>query len=217
MAFTPEEQAAQLRKPSGDGALQIMDYMNRGNTLLYREVLNQLQIQPGHHLLELGQGNGYLVPQILNTEQNVLYSAIDFSEASVNIAMAENQPAVLSGKARFALGNISDLPFDKQVFDTVFGINVLYFWEQPETELKEIFRVLKPNGTFILGYRPKNKMQQLPFTQFGFQLYEPIEVENLLLQSGFTQAKSMIFEDAERVVNSKTIKMDAAVTLAFKP
>lgn len=29
MAFTPEEQAAQLRKPSGDGALQIMDYMNR--------------------------------------------------------------------------------------------------------------------------------------------------------------------------------------------
>ena len=61
MPFTPEEQAAQLRKPSGKGAIEIMDYMNKGNAVLYAAALDYLALKSHLKVLEIGQGNGPLV------------------------------------------------------------------------------------------------------------------------------------------------------------
>jgi ubiquinone/menaquinone biosynthesis C-methylase UbiE len=109
------------------------------------------------------------------------------------------------------------MPFSDQTFDVVFGINVLYFWETPEKELSEILRVLKTGGLLMLGYRPKTFMQAIPFTQFGFTLYETTALESLLAKNGFEEISTETTEEPDRIISGKLKPMQHAVTLAKKP
>lgn len=76
-------------------------------------------------------------------------------------------------KGKNVAGLASDLPFDKEVFDTVFASNsvpgYLENLEQVRRSLEEIVRVLKLGGEariFPLLYSPKLK-EQLPLLQAG--------------------------------------------------
>jgi hypothetical protein len=61
--FTPEQQAAQLRKPHGEGAEAIAAYMRDLNRALYDHVVKLLSTAKEKQLLELGFGEG-IVPEI---------------------------------------------------------------------------------------------------------------------------------------------------------
>lgn len=217
MTFTPEEQAAQLRKPSGSGANDIFDYMNRGNVVLYPQMILAAEIINGQSVLELGQGNGVLVPNILQAGSNVTYTGIDFSESSVLAATQNNPSWVEQGLATFVHGEIAQMPFEKDSFDTILGLNVIYFWEHPEKELAEIYRVLKPGGKLVFGYRAKHKLGKMPFTQFGFYLYEVEELQELMQQQGWIPGKTQAFEEATRVVAEDRFAMECLVSVFFKP
>jgi ubiquinone/menaquinone biosynthesis C-methylase UbiE len=210
--FTPEQQAAQLRKPHGEGAEAIATYMRELNWDLYAHVVNHLLPDKGLSLLELGFGEG-IVPEMLDQHITTLhYTGIDFSEEMVNMATAKHIPG-----ARFLLGEVAAMPFADQTFDIAFGINVLYFWETPERELSEIMRVLKPGGLLLLGYRPKTYMQAIPFTQFGFTLYETAALEKLLAKQGFVKITTQTEAEPDRMIAGKVQPMKHAVTIAKKP
>jgi ubiquinone/menaquinone biosynthesis C-methylase UbiE len=211
-SFTPEQQAAQLRKPHGAGAEAIATYMRDLNRALYEHVVKLLLPANQKQLLELGFGEG-IVPEMLHRQHKTIdYTGIDFSEEMVNMATAKNIPG-----ARFLLGEVSQMPFDDCSFDICCGINVVYFWEHPEREFAEIIRVLKPGGLMMLGYRPKTYMQAIPFTQFGFTLYETAELENLLVKHGFVKITTETEIEPDRIIAGKIQPMQQAVVLAYKP
>ena len=210
--FTPEQQAAQLRKPHGAGAEAIAAYMRDLNRALYEHVVKLLLPANQKQLLELGFGEG-IVPEMLHRQHKTIdYTGIDFSEEMVNMATANN---ILG--ARFLLGEVAQMPFESNVIDVCFGINVVYFWEHPEREFAEIMRVLKPGGLMMLGYRPKTYMQAIPFTQFGFTLYETAELENLLVKHGFVKITTETETEPDRIIAGKIQPMQHAVVLAYKP
>lgn len=210
--FTPEQQAAQLRKPHGEGAEAIAAYMRDLNRALYDHVVKLISTAKEKQLLELGFGEG-IVPEILYQQNKMLhYTGIDFSDEMVNMATAKSIPG-----ASFLLGEVAHMPFESNVFDVCFGINVVYFWENPGRELAEILRVLKPGGLLMLGYRPKTYMQAIPFTQFGFELYETQELENLLAEHGFVTITTETEAEPDRIIAGKMQPMAHAVVLAHKP
>jgi len=210
--FTPEQQAAQLRKPHGEGAEAIAAYMRDLNRALYDHVVKLLSTAKEKQLLELGFGEG-IVPEMVNQQHEKMhYTGIDFSDEMVNMANAKNIPG-----ANFLLGEVAQMPFESNVFDVCFGINVVYFWENPGRELAEILRVLKPGGVLMLGYRPKTYMQAIPFTQFGFTLYETAELENLLVKQGFVKITTETQAEPDRIIAGKMQPMAHAVVLAYKP
>lgn len=210
--FTPEQQAAQLRKPHGEGAEAIAAYMRDLNRTLYTHVVKLLSAEKEKQWLELGFGEG-IVPEMLHQQpEKIHYSGIDFSEEMVNMANAKNIPG-----ASFLLGEVAQMPFESNVFDVCFGINVVYFWENPGREFAEILRVLKPGGCLMLGYRPKTYMQAIPFTQFGFALYETAELESLLAKHGFVKITTETEAEPDRVIAGKMQPMAHAVVLAYKP
>jgi len=51
---------------------------------------------------------------------------------------------------KFHLSDANNLPFDDNSVDCVFSISVLEHIPKPHSVIDEIFRVLKPNGLFIL-------------------------------------------------------------------
>lgn len=64
-------------------------------------------------------------------------------------------------------------------------MNTIYFWPDPETDLKEIYRVLKPDGKLIVTFRSKERMEKLELTKHGFKLYEPKEAVQFVSHAGF--------------------------------
>lgn len=72
------------------------------------------------------------------------FTGCDFSEKMVEEATKQNQKLIKTGQAKFYLANAENLPFENEVFNKVFSVNTLYFWENPALILSEIWRVLQP-------------------------------------------------------------------------
>ena len=45
---------------------------------------------------------------------------------------------------------MEELPFSDSSFDKIVTVESFYFWPDPEENLKEVYRVLAEDGTFLL-------------------------------------------------------------------
>ena len=177
--------AAQLRKPEGETGKQIGEVMNNGNRLINEWTIQTLDLQNGDTILEMGMGNGYFVKNFLTSKESLIYYGLDYSEMMIEEAIKLNQQFVEIKQAIFTLGLASNMPFEEDFFSKIFTINTIYFWDNAENELKEIRRVLKPGGTFVVAVRSKQTMEQMPFTKFGFEKYDGQKLVYLLENQGF--------------------------------
>lgn len=181
----PSFVAQQLRKPSGEFAPKVAALMNEANKPLYDLMLEVMELHQGDHILEIGFGNGKFFSDLFSIERDLQVSAIDFSEKMVEAAKQNNRDAIVSGQLNVKQGNSNAMPFDDETFDIVFCNMVIYFWDHPERHLAEINRVLKPGGKFYTGMRTRETMLELPFVQYGFNLYSVKEWEDVLKDNGF--------------------------------
>jgi ubiquinone/menaquinone biosynthesis C-methylase UbiE len=212
MAFplSPEEQAAQLRKPTGKDTELIAEYMARQNRELYNAVFTAMETTAGNQVLEIGCGEAPLATIIVNAAENISYTGLDYSGDILRLAEKKHLPG---SHIRFVQSEIAAMPFAEAQFDVILGVNILYFWQQPQIELTEIRRVLKPGGRLVLGYRPKDKMQAIPFTQFGFHLYTAQELEIMLEIAGFSIVSNRIFNEEPRLIHGELKTMEGAVVV----
>jgi len=140
-----------------------------------------MQLADNEAVLEIGFGSGTFLNKLHQQADQLRVSGIDHSEEMVEQAKQANQHIASNLK----VGNSNRLPFSDDSFDKVFCNMVVYFWEQPEEHLKEIRRVLKPNGRFYTGLRTKESMLQFPFVQYGFTLFDESQWKSVLDDNGF--------------------------------
>jgi ubiquinone/menaquinone biosynthesis C-methylase UbiE len=191
--------AQNLANPQGEKGIEIGEMMNATNIGMTLESIKTLLIEDDETVLEIGHGNAAHVKSILNKAQNIKYTGIDISETMHNEAKRLNEE--FKNQADFVLYEGIKLPFEDKIFDKIFTVNTVYFWEQPIEYLNEIYRVLKDNGTFVLTFGQRDFMETLPFTQFDFTLYNTDEMEQTVSKSHF---KRMKISEKEEEVKSKT-------------
>ena len=92
-------------------------------------------------VLDLGCGEGYWTNVLAKKAENIF--ALDLSMDSVKLAR--------NNDADYLVGNGSVLPFANSSFDFIWCEQVLEHIEDDKTVLKEIYRILKPNGAVCLG------------------------------------------------------------------
>lgn len=100
---------------------------------------------PGERVLDLGCGNGRWFR--LFQEKKVNYIGVDSSEKLIEIAKKKYP------EAKFQVADALHLPFPNNFFDKIYSIAVLHHIPSEELRLgflKEIRRVLKPEGLLIL-------------------------------------------------------------------
>lgn len=212
----PEFLAKQLNKPQGFFGKKVGLKMNRSNAFLYDFVLPNLALKNGQHVLEIGFGNGNFFSKLFAIEPDCRVYGIDFSELMLNEAKRNNKNHVQSGKLNLHFGDSETLPFDNDFFDTVFCINVIYFWKEPEKYLAEIQRVLKPGGTFVAGFRSKESMRHLPFVQFGFVQYSNGGWETVMRQNGFSSIQTHSTQEPEVELYGKKFPVEALCVSGVK-
>ena len=88
------------------------------------------------------------------------------------VAEAErfNAEFVALGRAEFHCASAERMPFPDAIFDRAFSIGVVHFWAQPEIALRELRRVLKPDGFGILAALAPPASSDFATAEFGFHL-----------------------------------------------
>jgi ubiquinone/menaquinone biosynthesis C-methylase UbiE len=200
--FISKRIAKQLRKPFGILAGKVGNEMNKTNGFLYGFTIGEMQLKDNESILEIGFGNGNFFEKVFSAASNLKIAGLDFSPEMVKAAAAKNQSSVNTGKLTLQFGSSDKIPFPDNSFDKVFCINVIYFWDQPADHLKEIYRVLKPGGTFYTSIRTKESMEQLPFAKYGFTTYTQEEWIKML------EANHFHFVYAQKAQNEPDVTFD---------
>ena len=99
---------------------------------------------PGSSLLHAGCGSGQVDTDIQN---EMKITALDISKGALGLYSRNNKNA-----AAIVHGSIFDLPFPDATFDGIYNLGVMeHFTENEITRiLRELRRVLKPNGKIVL-------------------------------------------------------------------
>jgi ubiquinone/menaquinone biosynthesis C-methylase UbiE len=94
-------------------------------------------------VLEIATGPGLLAKHVAPYARKII--ATDYSDGMI----AEARKGTYSGNLVFEKADAADLPYDDDSFDVVIIANALHIVPDPKKVLKEIDRVLKPDGLLI--------------------------------------------------------------------
>lgn len=218
MGFTEEQLkdlAQQLSKPNGEQGINVANMMHDTNIGMTNSTIKALNIADTDRVLELGHGNCKHLSEILNKAENTSYVGLEISELMQKEAIQYNTPAILENKASFHLYDGNKIPFDDNTFDKILTVNTIYFWKNPKAFIKEIYRVIKPEGSLAISFADKNFMETLPFTAYGFNLYSKEQASHLAEIAGFSMisinsyteiVKSKAGDEVERIFHMAIAK-----------
>ncbi|MCG8635264.1 MAG: metalloregulator ArsR/SmtB family transcription factor [Desulfobacterales bacterium] len=146
----------------------------------------QQQIVSGSTIADLGCGTGELLLLLHQDDSNHLIG-VDSSPEMLEQAKLKLYNAK---SLELRLGEVEYLPMKDQEIDTVIMSMVLYHIIEPEKALKEIFRVLKPGGAFILADFEKHDQEKIKEVIGGAWLgFEAGKLQEWLRDAGFEDIK----------------------------
>ncbi len=182
------------RKPQGLGGSFMLGMMNFGHGAMAVWGLSHLQINPADVILDIGCGGGKNIARMLQTASKGKVFGLDYSELSVKKSRALNQRAIAEGRTEIKQGSVSQIPYQDAQFDIVTAFETVYFWPDFLNDLKEVARVLKKKGTFLIC-NEESRMDGEPVSDKGFakmldlKIYTPSDFKKSLEQAGFENIK----------------------------
>ncbi|MFZ0597991.1 MAG: class I SAM-dependent methyltransferase [Flavobacterium sp.] len=178
--------ASQLKHPTGQKGTEMGHMMNETNINMTLHSIQNLNIISGNTILELGHGNAGHVEYIFQQAENIKYYGLEMSELMFQEARQINRNYVSQKQAFFSIYDGNTIPFEDNSFNKVVTVNTIYFWQEPQKLLSEIYRVLQSKGILCITFAEESFMKQLPFTQFEFELYTTQKAEKLMEKTSFT-------------------------------
>lgn len=177
--------ARQFSQPTGLLGRVIGRGMARHNEREARWTVDLLAIDPDARVLEIGFGPGVAIQYAAERATRGRVSGIDRSEAMFEMARTRNAAALARGSVELTKADVRSLSYPDDSFDRAFAIHCIYFWREPAACLREIRRVLRPDGIVAITIRPIHQWQGRKPPADVFHLYSGEEVATLLSESGF--------------------------------
>lgn len=209
-----KELASQLRQPHGEGATVIAERMNKGNAIMNRSTIEFIAVKDSMSILEIGMGNGYFIPELLQRAQNIHYTGLDFSPEMISSATELNKEQVDKGNVEFIMGDVQEAASLGKVYDAIFTVNTIYFWQEPNEVLQQLHTLLKNDGDLIITIRPKKVMQQYPFVQYGFTMYSKEDLCELLEKNNWNVVEAKEVTEPEHLINGVSYKVETLIVRA---
>ena len=139
------------RRPEGLGGRLMVSMMNRGTHAALSEWgLSHLNTEIPQSILEMGCGGGANIRRLMKKYPEARVTGADYSEVSVEKSRTMNRRAIEEGKCAIVQENVRELTFPDQTFELVTAFETVYFWPELTESFREIYRVLKPGGTFFI-------------------------------------------------------------------
>jgi len=205
-----ETRARQLGRLEGEIGLAIAESLNVVNAGVHERAFGALEAETGSRILEVGFGNGHLVPKLLALAGDLSYAGIDISETMVDEATAFNKGAAVE----FRVASSADIPFASSSFDRVLVLNTIYFWPDPSADLAEIRRVLRPGGRLVLGALAPSGARSNPVFRHGFEFYEKDQLSHMCTAAGFWRISIDVFNEVKEAAGGSRLAVDYYIVSA---
>ena len=174
-------------------------------------LFNQIDFSRVNRLLELGCGNGKLWQENRIDLRNREIFLSDISEG-----MVEEVRNKLGTDFNCIVADAEKIPFKDEYFDSIIANHVLFYLNDLDLGLKEIRRVLKPNGILYCSTYGKNHMKEITEIVQNFDsrinlsnhsLYDIFGLENgeSILKEYFFNIQRMDYKDSLEITESKPL------------
>lgn len=122
--------------------------------------LEQLNILPYQHLLEIGYGQGRTIQAVARKLKTGFIAGIDCSVAMYQRAYKRNRRAIEQQLLQLHVGNLYELPYPSHYFHTVYGTNAHLSWKDPQMEFIRLAGLLKSGGRLVMILQPQLPRQE---------------------------------------------------------
>jgi ubiquinone/menaquinone biosynthesis C-methylase UbiE len=158
----------------------------------------------GNRLIEIGAGYGRLADLYTGYQQVILldYARTQLLEAQRYLG---NDPKFI-----YVIGNVYQLPFVANTFDSITMIRVMHHLSDVPDALTEIHRILTPNGVAVIEHASKLNLKAILRYMIGQQQWNPFTpdpIEFIELNYNFhpAQIRRMFQQAGLRVQNTRTL------------
>ena len=154
--------------------LEKEDEKNRYSIQLYHHTAISINIK-GKNILEVGCGRGgglsyinrYLSPNEL--------TGVDLNKKAIQFC----KKIYKKKNSKFLQANAQNLPFSNNSFEVVINVESSHRYPQVELFIYEVYRVLKPGGTFLFTDFGQNKELKMLEKQFENSQFKCVKKENI--------------------------------------
>ncbi len=138
-------------------------------------------LKPGTRLLDCGCGPGSITTDFAEFIPNGEVVGVDRAPHHIDIARSlANRRDVKN--VTFMIGDILKLPFDAHEFDAAWICSVLSHLERPVEALKEVHRVLKPDG--VIAITDADWQADIVFPELPIVTETKIQLEQVFRERG---------------------------------
>ena len=179
------------RKPQGEEGVQMLERMNNSHAAVTAWAFSFLDVKEDDRILDVGCGGGAALARLSARAPKGHLAGVDYSSVSVQESRNHNRADVETGKMEILEGSVEALPFPDDQFDKIVTVESFYFWPNPVEDLKEVRRVLKKDGIFLLTadiYQKEGLSEETLEIIRKYQLLNPTpdEFRDMFCQAGFT-------------------------------
>ncbi len=166
--------------------------MNLGHSPVARWGLRFLELTLDAKVLDCGCGGGANIKRLLKKCPQGIVKGIDYSSVSVEKSKKVNEAAIAEGRCAVLQGSVADMIFAGDWFDAVTAFETVYFWPDLPQCFREVYRVLKPGGTFLICNESNgdtDKDEKWTEIIGGMTIYKDVELKAHLEQAGFHEVQ----------------------------
>ena len=133
---------------SGKAVCRLVWAMNKAENDAYLEkAMSGIPEHFSGKLLEVPVGTGILTTPVYKTIPEADITCLDYSADMMGQAQ-EKADRLNLNNVTFQQGDVGALPYENGTFDVVVSLNGFHAFPGKEAAYREVFRVLRPGGTF---------------------------------------------------------------------
>ena len=131
-----------------DDLQPVDEFHIRGDTAT-KELIKLSGFTPDMHIIDVGCGVGGSTRR-LSHETGCCVTGIDLSDEYIDAAIRLTQLLNMQERVKFHAASALELPFEDNIFDGAWSIQMNMNIEDKLSWLKELYRVIKPGGRAVL-------------------------------------------------------------------
>lgn len=166
----------------------ILSGMNTGHTPMAKWGFTQFSVPKDEDAVDIGCGGGLNIKRLLERSGKGRVYGVDISPLSVEKSKAVNKKD-LGNRCEVYQGSAEKLPFSDASLRLATAFETIYFWKNIDSCFREIRRVLKKGGQFIVVNDPGDMNKRWEQIVPNMTVHTPQEVAALMARAGFTDIR----------------------------
>jgi len=140
------------------------------NKSIIEWTIDQLQIQPYQHILEIGYTSGYTLNEVGRKLKIGFLAGIEDSMDRWLQAYRVNKKLIEEKLLQLHIGNLNELPYPHHYFHTIYSNNISALQEDPANIILQSYELLRSGGRLVTIYQPSTRVPEKEINHYTEQL-----------------------------------------------